>query len=91
MPISVVCSGCDKKLTVKDDLAGRRIKCPACGEAVAVPAAKTKAPKARAARAPVAQGGRSRWPWYAGGAAVGVVAILLIVFATSGCCRHAAL
>jgi WD40 repeat protein len=27
----VTCSGCGKKLNVKDDFAGKKIKCPACG------------------------------------------------------------
>ncbi len=36
MPISLRCS-CGKLLTLKDDLAGRRIKCPACGGVLAVP------------------------------------------------------
>ena len=31
MPIQVSCSGCGKKLTVRDELVGKRIKCPACG------------------------------------------------------------
>jgi hypothetical protein len=31
MPIQVACSGCGKKLTVRDELVGKRIKCPACG------------------------------------------------------------
>jgi hypothetical protein len=36
MPITVSCP-CGKKLTAPDDLAGKRAKCPACGEAVNVP------------------------------------------------------
>jgi hypothetical protein len=38
MPITFSCP-CGKTLKVKDDLAGERIKCPACGEVQAVPAA----------------------------------------------------
>lgn len=41
MAIEFRCSQCDKKLKVKDELAGKKIKCPGCGDATAVPAAKT--------------------------------------------------
>ncbi len=41
MPIPLSCS-CGKKLRVKDELAGRRVKCPACGGAIAVPAAEAE-------------------------------------------------
>jgi hypothetical protein len=37
MPITFDCS-CGKRLRVKDELAGRRVKCPACAGAVTVPA-----------------------------------------------------
>ena len=37
MPIPLKCP-CGKKLQVKDELAGRRVKCPACGGAITVPA-----------------------------------------------------
>src|SRR5947208_1638617 len=33
MPISVTCTGCGKTLTIRDELMGKRIKCPACGTA----------------------------------------------------------
>jgi hypothetical protein len=39
MPISVACPGCKKKLKAKDELAGKRVKCPACGEPVVIPGA----------------------------------------------------
>lgn len=39
MPIKVSCA-CGKKLSVKDEYAGRRIKCPECGKAVSIPKAK---------------------------------------------------
>src|SRR2546430_6302088 len=31
MPISISCTGCGKALTIKDELVGKRIKCPQCG------------------------------------------------------------
>ena len=38
MAISVACA-CGKQLKVKDELAGKKIRCPACQAAVVVPAA----------------------------------------------------
>src|ERR1019366_3445827 len=38
MPISIVCTGCEKKLKVPDAAAGKKIRCPACKAVVAVPA-----------------------------------------------------
>ena len=37
--IAITCSACQKKLSVKDNLAGKKVKCPGCGEVTAVPAA----------------------------------------------------
>ncbi len=37
MPIRFSCSACGKKLRVKDEYAGRRSKCPACGWGIVVP------------------------------------------------------
>ncbi|HTU23033.1 MAG TPA: DUF1583 domain-containing protein [Gemmataceae bacterium] len=37
-PISLRCSGCEKTLKVKAELAGKKIKCPQCGQVVLVPA-----------------------------------------------------
>src|SRR5437588_11760474 len=42
-------SKCQQTLTVKDEFAGRTGKCPACGTAVQVPAAKPQAAEAPAA------------------------------------------
>jgi hypothetical protein len=45
MPIRVKCDKCKKTLSVKDHLAGKRIKCPVCQNVVAVPmASPTKEP-----------------------------------------------
>lgn len=43
MAIEFRCAQCDKKLKVKDELAGKKIKCPGCGEATAVPKAAAPA------------------------------------------------
>lgn len=42
MAIIVQC-GCGKRLKVRDELAGRRVRCPACDRAVVVPAASAMA------------------------------------------------
>ncbi len=39
--ISLRCSGCEKTLKIKPELAGKKVKCPQCGIALAVPAADT--------------------------------------------------
>jgi predicted Zn finger-like uncharacterized protein len=39
MAINIQCPGCQKKLKVKDELAGKRVKCPACGHVVESPGA----------------------------------------------------
>jgi hypothetical protein len=38
MPISLTCSSCDSRFKVKEQFAGRKIKCPECGQGIAVPA-----------------------------------------------------
>jgi len=39
MAISFSCPACDRSVKVKDELAGRKIKCPECGKVIAVPEA----------------------------------------------------
>ena len=38
MPIKISCGDCSAKLAVKDELAGRTVKCPKCQQAIKVPA-----------------------------------------------------
>jgi len=38
MPISVLCPKCQKKLTAPDAVAGKRAKCPHCGQVMMIPA-----------------------------------------------------
>ena len=53
MPIRVKCDNCKKTLSVKDHLAGKKIKCPVCQSVVAVSSAPpAKAPAPTAAPAP---------------------------------------
>ena len=35
--IPLTCNHCDKKLRLRDEIAGRRIKCPGCGGTLTVP------------------------------------------------------
>ena len=35
--ISFACSGCGKQLKVKDEVAGKKVKCPGCGQVIAAP------------------------------------------------------
>ena len=44
MAIFLNCSSCDQKIKVRDELAGRKVKCPACGKVVAVPDAEEDEP-----------------------------------------------
>jgi len=53
MPIKVKCGSCSARFKAKDELAGRRVKCPKCQqpvviEAAAAPVAVPRAPKAAA-------------------------------------------
>jgi DNA-directed RNA polymerase subunit RPC12/RpoP len=99
MSISVQCAGCEKKFTGKDELAGKRVKCPKCGHRIEVPVARAPSrpgateplpeePTAKAAERraapPVEQGRRARWPWYAGGVALCLVAGAALVLSLSG-------
>lgn len=54
MPIALECTSCEAKLKVADNLAGRSIKCPKCGNVTKVPAAGG-APAAPAAKKPAPQ------------------------------------
>jgi hypothetical protein len=35
--IAFTCPSCCKELKAKDELAGKKVKCPGCGKAAAVP------------------------------------------------------
>jgi hypothetical protein len=50
MAITWICE-CGQKLAVKDELAGKRVKCPACTELVMVPSLDVVPPRRRAALA----------------------------------------
>ena len=40
MPTKMNCPGCQTPLRLREDMAGKKIKCPRCAQVVAVPAAK---------------------------------------------------
>ena len=42
MPITFKCPACEKPVRAPDNLEGRKVKCPQCGQVVTVPAAKTE-------------------------------------------------
>jgi uncharacterized Tic20 family protein len=44
MPIVIVCPGCNSKLKAPENLIGKMVKCPSCGQAVPVRAAAAPAP-----------------------------------------------
>ncbi len=46
MAIETTCSGCGKRLAVADEFAGRRARCPACGNTYTVPALSNSAVEA---------------------------------------------
>lgn len=56
MPIPVSCAACNAKLKAPDPAAGRKLKCPACGQPVPVPARgaarATPPPASRPVRVP---------------------------------------
>jgi uncharacterized protein (TIGR03067 family) len=97
MSISIQCPECEKKMNAKDDYAGRRVKCPDCGQSILVPESRrvsagkpsrsspAKSPAVRKAPRPSApQAKRVRWPWYAGGAAGVSLVIVIVIFAMTG-------
>ena len=55
MPLQVGCPSCQKKLSVKEELLGKKIKCPACATVIALAAPKqTASPKQPASPKPSA-------------------------------------
>jgi hypothetical protein len=53
MPISIACPHCDWKGRVKDELAGKKGKCPTCGELIPIPLKGSPPPVPAGARAVV--------------------------------------
>jgi hypothetical protein len=95
MSISVECPGCKRQLKAKDELAGKRVKCPGCGQLLVVPRVPSASPQASptttAARKsvpgrsrqptvpPVPHGRPVRSPWYLGGGAAALCILAVLV------------
>jgi len=101
MPFSVQCPSCGKKLTAKDELAGKKATCPGCKKILAIPAARPSSqPKSRVPAMPAATPftpavRRRKRNWLpvcvGGGGVVACLAIVLvIIFSTSGGDRNIA-
>lgn len=52
MAIKFHCEGCGRRIGVKDELAGKKVKCPGCGNALRVPARSIQAPSGEEKAAP---------------------------------------
>ena len=52
--ISFVCPACNKQLKVKDELAGKKAKCPGCGKPIMIPENRATALSEPGKRSPVA-------------------------------------
>lgn len=61
MSISFNCASCDKKLKVKEELAGKRVRCPECGAVQEVPEPMLEAEESPVSSAP-AEGGYAMAP-----------------------------
>src|SRR5262245_14192760 len=60
MPIKVACR-CGQKFAAKDELAGKTIRCPKCGDPIAIPTAETQPVAGRSqAQAPARQQARNQ-------------------------------
>jgi F5/8 type C domain-containing protein len=89
MPIKVLCA-CGKSLHANESLAGRRVKCPSCGAALAIPAPARvddfASFTAVAAEGPIRRpptAGMSSGPWIA----AGVVGLAVLVGILVACLR----
>jgi uncharacterized Zn finger protein (UPF0148 family) len=56
MTIALSCPSCDKALKVKDELAGKKVKCPGCGEPIVVEAADDPEPESAVQEPPRRKG-----------------------------------
>jgi hypothetical protein len=60
MPIEFTCGDCDRPIRVKDELAGKRIKCPGCSEVLTVPEEDAPPPQKKSAGLRASAGPASR-------------------------------
>jgi len=100
MPIGVQCPGCGKKLTAKDELAGKKATCPGCKKVLVIPAARPLSqpkppvpakPAAVTFKPAVRRRKRNLLPLYLGSGVILCLAIVLVViFRMSGGDRNTA-
>jgi len=87
MPASVICTGCGKKVVVRDEHIGKRMKCPQCGEKFVATAEDIDEPDAPEE---VDQGQKiadmiyAQWPAVAW---LGLIVFGLVVILTTGMTR----
>jgi hypothetical protein len=95
MPVSLACPQCHKQLQVKDEWAGKRVRCPGCQAVLSIPLPAPARPPSSEALAPILvadppaepvdsyppeTGGRRLWPWLvAGGGGLLLVAVIVTV------------
>lgn len=96
MPINITCTGCGMDLKVRDELAGKRAKCPRCGLMVAVPAASPGGEPGQVLEnleewAAYRRPGRYKPPWraLAGAAAGGILIVVVLALVLSAGKRSA--
>ncbi len=67
MPISVCCNDCGKDCRVKDEVAGKKMKCKDCGAVIAIPSraspSKSSAGKVATGKKPATKKGPAKDPW----------------------------
>ncbi|MGO9115374.1 MAG: hypothetical protein ACLP9L_39685 [Thermoguttaceae bacterium] len=95
MPISIQCPGCGKKLTAKDELAGKKATCPGCKKVLVIPTARPLSqpkppapakPATATAKPAVRRRKRNLLPLYIGGGVVVLclAIVLMVIFSMSG-------
>lgn len=62
MAIKVRCGNCEAGFQAKDELAGRRVKCPKCKQPLTIPAAKATSGKATSGKVPAGKTAASKTP-----------------------------
>src|SRR5262249_11505509 len=58
VPVEFNCDHCERSIRVRDELAGKRVKCPSCSETVSVPDEDQPAPARKSAGSSPRKGGR---------------------------------
>jgi hypothetical protein len=81
MPIEVQCPGCNRWFRARDESAGKRLKCPSCGQPILIRSGRGRGVRNREAAEGWNEDAPSRWRWYVAGlVAVGVAVAAVFVF-----------